>query len=171
MAAGQKINGPRDTTISAVADRAGVQRLTVYRHFPDEESLFRACSSHWLERNPPPDIAGWQRVEDPGRRSAAALTALYRYYEDTQSMWSLVYRDRTQVPAMQAPLEAFHAYLDRIGDDICTSWQPRGRKPRKLKATVRHVLRFGCWASLDAMDVDDAEKVELAVRWIESVAT
>ncbi len=39
--------GPARTTISAIADRAGVQRLTVYRHFPDERSLFRACSGHW----------------------------------------------------------------------------------------------------------------------------
>ena len=51
--------GPRDTTISAIAEKAGVQRLTVYRHFPDETELFKACTAHWLALNPPPDPASW----------------------------------------------------------------------------------------------------------------
>ena len=47
--------GPAKTTISAIAERAGVQRLTVYRHFPDERALLSACSSHYVVANPPPD--------------------------------------------------------------------------------------------------------------------
>ena len=39
--------GPARTTISAIAERAGVERHTVYAHFPDEPTLFRACSTHW----------------------------------------------------------------------------------------------------------------------------
>ena len=54
--------GPARTSISAVADRAGVRRSTVYRHFPDEEALFGACSQHWAERNPPPDLGRWGRI-------------------------------------------------------------------------------------------------------------
>src|SRR5688572_8391494 len=65
--------GPARTTVSAVADRAGVQRATVYRHFPDEESLFAACSSHWTAQNPRPDLAAWAETEDPDQRLRTAL--------------------------------------------------------------------------------------------------
>src|SRR5918996_4055938 len=57
--------GPARTTISAVADRAGVQRATVYRHFPDEDALFAACSGHWAAMNPSPDPSAWQAIRDP----------------------------------------------------------------------------------------------------------
>src|SRR5512134_1449821 len=67
--------GPARTTVSAVADRAGVQRATVYRHFPDEESLFAACSAHWAMLNPPPDPGSWDEP-DPDRRLAVALEQL-----------------------------------------------------------------------------------------------
>jgi AcrR family transcriptional regulator len=162
--------GPRDTTISAVAELAGVQRLTVYRHFPDEESLFKACSSHWLSVNPPPNASDWADVENGEQKTSAALNAIYHYYSDTCSMWSLVYRDSDLVPAMEKPLEEFHAYLDQICDRLCTSWHPRGRRPRKLDATVRHVLRFSTWSSLDELELDDAEKADLALRWISSAS-
>src|SRR6476620_7794449 len=36
--------GAAQTTVSEIAKRAGVGRVTVYRHFPDEETLFNACS-------------------------------------------------------------------------------------------------------------------------------
>src|SRR5688500_6365804 len=71
--------GPARTTISAVADRAGVQRATVYRHFPDEESLFAACSGHFAAMNPPPDLTAWQAVADPVARLEEALGDLYPY--------------------------------------------------------------------------------------------
>ena len=73
--------GPARTTISAVAERAGVQRATVYRHFPDEEALFGACSAHWIAANPLPDLAGWAAVEDPDERLRSALSELYAWYD------------------------------------------------------------------------------------------
>src|SRR3954451_7460677 len=76
--------GPARTSMSAVAERAGVRRSTLYRHFPDEETLFDACSSHWAAANPPPDVAGWAGIEDPDARLRAALEALYAYYRRTE---------------------------------------------------------------------------------------
>src|SRR3954451_5643804 len=73
--------GPSKTTISEVAERAGVQRLTVYKHFPDERSLLGACSAHWREHNPPPDPTGWAGIDDPDERLRGALTGLYGFYE------------------------------------------------------------------------------------------
>src|SRR5512144_1674219 len=71
--------GPARTTISAIAERAGVRRATVYRHFPDEHALLLGCSGTWRERNPLPDPATWAAIADPAERVEAALDALYRW--------------------------------------------------------------------------------------------
>ncbi len=73
--------GPAQTTVSAIAERAGVQRHTVYAHFRDERELFDACSAHWAARHPFPDSARWSDVEEPMRRLRVALDAVYEWYE------------------------------------------------------------------------------------------
>lgn len=158
--------GPKNTTISAIAQQAGVQRLTVYRHFPSEESLFHACSSHWLGENPPPDIAEWQDEEDVALRTRRALAAVYDYYRRTSAMWRLVYRDLDQVPAMQAPVDAFHEYLETIRDDLLSHWQPKGRKPRTCRAAVQHALAFTTWRSLEQQGIGQKQIVDLVCLWI-----
>src|SRR5918993_2434066 len=85
--------GPARTTVSAIAERAGVRRATVYRHFPDERALFLGCSGAWAERNPPPDPAAWASVADPGARLEAALDALYGWYEQAEPMLGKLLRD------------------------------------------------------------------------------
>src|SRR5919199_926005 len=69
--------GPARTTIKAIAERAGVERLTVYRHFADEGEIFAACSAHFQAEIPPPDPAAWAGVTDPAERLRAALLAFY----------------------------------------------------------------------------------------------
>src|SRR5919198_6194087 len=76
--------GPAQTSISAIAARAGVRRSTVYRHFPDEDVLFAACSSHWRAANPPPDPTAWTVIEDPAERTETALRELYAFYGRTE---------------------------------------------------------------------------------------
>src|SRR3954468_22966383 len=73
--------GPADTTISAVAEHAGVQRLTVYRHFPDERLLLDASWEFWSLLHPLPAIQSWEMIADPRQRLRAALDALYIYYD------------------------------------------------------------------------------------------
>src|SRR5690606_28863381 len=137
--------GPRDTTISAVAARAGVQRLTVYRHFPDDGSLFIACSSRWLELNPPPDPAPWQDIDEPGARCRAAFTALDGYCRRTERMWRCAYRDEDEVRALKAVMDGFEAYLDAVRDDLLAVWPLAPATRRLLTATLRHCLRFSTW--------------------------
>src|ERR1700716_4018125 len=72
--------GPSRTSMSAVAEHAGVRRSTLYRHFPDESALFEACTAHWVSEHPLPDSGSWAAVRDPGERLHRALTELYAYY-------------------------------------------------------------------------------------------
>ena len=125
--------GPALTTVSAIAERAGVRRSTMYRHFPDEEALFDACSSHWRALHPPPDPSGWSSVDE-------ALTALYAFYAETEGMYTSLLRDEPLVPVMAARLRGFHEYLVAIRDGLV-----RGKRRR---AALGHALSFGTWRSL-----------------------
>src|SRR2546430_17253584 len=90
--------GPSRTSISAIAERAGVRRSTVYRHFPDEDALFAACSSHWRAANPPPAPHAWAAIEDPAARTETALRELSVFYGRTQEAYSGLLRDGPAVP-------------------------------------------------------------------------
>src|ERR1700704_6137942 len=94
--------GPARTTISAIAERAGVQRLTVYRHFPDERTLFEACSSHWSAQNPLPDPSTWAAAADePEERLRIALTEIYRFFGRTEGMTGNLLRDLPHSATLQ----------------------------------------------------------------------
>lgn len=158
--------GPANTSIKAVADRAGVQRLTVYRHFPDETSLFQACTSHWLELNPPPDMATWAQTEPAEARSKEAFLSFYRYYRGTRDMWEVTYRDVGRVEALQGPLSGFEAYLDNVRDDLLQSWRPPRTAKEQVSAVLRHALRFSTWQSLNLEKLGDAKKADLVAVWL-----
>ncbi|QDH68764.1 TetR/AcrR family transcriptional regulator [Marilutibacter alkalisoli] len=160
--------GPRATTISAIAQRAGVTRLTVYRHFPDETAVFQACTSHWLSLNPPPAPSAWAGVTDPYQRADAAIAAFHRYYASTTAMWMAAHRDVADVPALQGPMAEFSALVDEIADDLFRQFKVR-RHRVQLQATLRHVLAFTTWASLQRLGLDDPGKTKLARAWIAAV--
>jgi len=158
--------GPANTSIKAIAERAGVQRLTVYRHFPDDTSLFGACTSHWFELNPPPDMAKWAQVNDPGERSHTALLAFYRYYRRTEKMWGGAYRDVDGIEALQAPMGQFEAYLDQVRDDLLARWDVGRDDEKPLAITLRHCLRFSTWVSLKSQHLSDKKIAELVMGWV-----
>ena len=140
--------GPARTSISAVAERAGVRRSTVYRHFPDEEALFAACTSHWQAANPPPDPSAWAAIEDPGERTEAALRELYAFYGRTEAMYTSVLRDEPFVPIVQRLLGSFYGYLGAIQDSLMAGRGLRGRAARRTRAAIGHALAFPTWRSL-----------------------
>jgi AcrR family transcriptional regulator len=135
--------GPARTTISAVAERAGVQRATVYRHFPDEAALFTACSSHWLAANPRPDPASWASIDDPDERTRHALTELYAYFERTEEMLANLIRDEDLVEVLPPLLARFWGYLDAAAEALAP---PRATK--RTRAALRHAVDFRTWRSL-----------------------
>jgi AcrR family transcriptional regulator len=130
--------GPARTTISGIADLAGVQRHTVYDHFPDETSLLAACSEHFLAGHPPPDVEAWSRQPDAARRARAGLTELYTYYETNAQMIECVLRDSAVVPVGRG----FLALQDRAAAVLVP------RAGRKRGAVARVATAFSTWKEL-----------------------
>ena len=137
--------GPAQTSITAIAEQAGVRRSTVYRHFPDEEDLFAACSSHFRALNPPPDLGGWAAIENPDERTETALRELYAFYGRTHRMYESLFRDQSLVPAVQRRLLDFHGYLEAVRSVLLKG---RGRATRRTRAALGHAVSFGTWRSL-----------------------
>jgi AcrR family transcriptional regulator len=154
--------GPAKTTISAVADRAGVQRATVYRHFPDEQALFDACSSHWMAQHPLPDPARWAQIEHPAERLRVALGELYEWYEQGEYMLERTTRDVALVPALRPSVEGFHGWLDAAASAILRGRPQRGSRGRRQRAAVGHAFAFETWRSLAIhQGLPRAETIEL----------
>ncbi len=154
--------GPARTTISGVALRAGVQRATVYRHFPDDESLFAACSAHWLEQNTPPDLAGWAAVPDPGARLELGLGELYAWFGRTEQMIELLTRDAELLPSMRTQFAMFGRYFDAAADTLLRGRPERGAARRRVRAGLGHAVAFETWRSLvRRQGLTDAQAIEL----------
>lgn len=100
--------GPALTTISMVAERAGVQRHTLYAHFPDERSLMLACSGLVFERDPLPDPTAWRTIEDSRERLRVGLRAIYDWYERNASLTACVVRDAEYHALTREILELRH---------------------------------------------------------------
>lgn len=157
--------GPRATTISAIAKEAGVQRLTVYRHFPDETAVFQACTSHWLEQNPPPDPTDWSTNGDPEDRARCAIAAFYDYFARTRRMWTVSFRDVEEVPALQEPMATFAEFVRRTATDLARDLES-GDGPGAATATIRHALHFPTWRELDDQGLAEPAKVDLILAWL-----
>jgi AcrR family transcriptional regulator len=140
--------GPARTTVSAVAERAGVQRHTVYRHFPTEGDLYAACSGLFELRHPWPDVDAWTAIEDPRERLRIALDQLYRYYADTAYMWTRVLRDVHLVDAIEPTLAPFNELLAHAVEVLSSGWGTRGSRQREVAAAVRHATDLTTWRSL-----------------------
>jgi AcrR family transcriptional regulator len=163
--------GPARTTLSAVAERAGVQRHTVYRHFPTEADLFAACSSHFASANPWPDPGSWRAIDDPRRRLARALSDLYAYYESVAPMLSNVLRDAELVEGLRPALVPLQEYLADAAADLAAGWPVRGRRRRVLNAALQHAVDFSTWRSLVAGGhITRADAVALVAALVDAAA-
>ncbi len=140
--------GPARTTISAVAERAGVQRATLYRHFADEDALFAACSSHWRAQHPLPDLGGWAAIGDPEERLRTALGDLYAWFERGEGMLEKTTRDAPLVPAMWPAVASMGAWFAEAVATIVRGRAERGARREKVKAAVGHAISFATWRSL-----------------------
>jgi AcrR family transcriptional regulator len=145
-----RTRGPANTTIKEIAQRAGVNRLTVYNHFPDITDLLRACSRSWTERHPAPDPAPWAQISDPQRRLRTALTELYGFYARTEPMRANVLRDAETMPELAALLEgSVVPYLGAVRDLLAEGWEVGEDGRKRLLATIKLAIDFHTWRSLE----------------------
>jgi AcrR family transcriptional regulator len=155
--------GPARTTISAIASRAGVQRHTVYSHFPDEDELFAACTSHWATLHPFPPAEPWNAPADPLERFALALRDVWAWYAQAQSDLELFYRDAELVPAVRSDVtrynERLSAIADRLAADLGGSITGR--------AAIGHALAFETWRSLVRREgLETADAIDLTLAFV-----
>jgi AcrR family transcriptional regulator len=164
--------GPARTTVTAIADRAGVTRPTVYAHFPDDRSLFEACSGHVRAEVPPPDPTAWRSTPDPGERLTTALRDLYRYYGRLEPLLDNVQRDAAGMPLV-AEMTAYRArYLKQIRDLLLEAWPARGRTRARLRRAIGHALEFQTWQSLvRRQGCPPGEAVELMLALVRAAAS
>ena len=156
--------GPARTTVSAIAERAGVERLTVYRHFADETAMFQACSAHFASEVPGPDPAAWENVAEPAERLRAALLAFYDYYRRAEEMLVHVHRDLPELPALAAVLSPWDEFVGRVREELLEGWEVQEPVLARLAAAIGHALRFETWRSLARLDgLGDAEAADLMV--------
>jgi AcrR family transcriptional regulator len=160
--------GPSRTTLSAVAERAGVERRTLYRHFPNEADLFAACSIHYFAANPWPDFGDWRAIRDPRQRLERALDELYAYYERTEPMLSNVLRDAELVDFARDAVAPLHAYLEEAAEVLTIGRQVRGRRRQLLRGALRHALAFSTWRSLSTNGIGRSDATKLITALIEA---
>jgi len=164
--------GPARTTVSGVAKEAGVQRATVYRHFPDEKSLFEACSAHYWAANPLPDPSSWRKLRDHGERARRGLTEMYEFYSRTEAMLEKTSRDAPLVEAMAEPAARFQDYLRSVGDTLIAGGRERGAARRRVRAAAGHAVSFPTWRSLVRhQGLENEEAASMMAALIERAGT
>ena len=157
--------GPLATTVSALAQRAGVSRPTVYAHFPDDAVLLVACTAHYRASHPPPDPSTWLEIADPWRRLPTALLTIFAFWADTAPMAASILRDARRAPERFGRV-GFAMFMEACRDVLLTGWAWRGRNHRgRVTAVIAHAVAFDTWASLvreGGMTQDDAVVVLMA---------
>jgi AcrR family transcriptional regulator len=159
--------GPAQTTVTEIARRAGVQRLTVYNAFPDAADLFAACQSRFLQLHPPPppiaEARGWNALE----RSVASL---YAWYRRNRALQEKVHRDRHLLPELDALMaRTTDARLTERADSL-TAALVTGRGAERVRPLVRLALRYRTWEELADAGMTDAAAARLMTRAIRGVA-
>jgi AcrR family transcriptional regulator len=164
--------GPSATTVAEIARRAGVSRLTVYNHFPDNEALYPACSAHWIAEHPLPDFSKALAAADPRERVRELLQMTYtEVFRGWGGMMGNLQRDRAKDPALDAYMGAnTDPMFDRLGAELAKGFAARGAKAERLRALTRLALDFWTWRRLDAEGFSDSQAAELMGDSIAAVA-
>jgi AcrR family transcriptional regulator len=176
-----EILGPALTTRSAIAERAGVTRPTVYSHFPDELSLGKACSSLEMSDNPLPDPGPWQQIADPERRMRVALGELYAYFRRRERLWTNILRDQEMPLTHDDPkaqeadaeiMEPIFVHWERMKETLATGWGESEESPRFLLGAIGLALDFQTWRAMArTQGLSDEQGIELMVGMVRCAAS
>ncbi|HEU5203957.1 MAG TPA: TetR/AcrR family transcriptional regulator [Candidatus Limnocylindrales bacterium] len=161
--------GGAAATITAIAERAGVSRLTVYRHFPDERSLLLACTGTYLGANPPPDPRDWARIADPEMRLRVALAELYPYYRRNQG---LLARADDEMPANATLADVLTPYRDAIAamaDVLVQGWTEGESSAPVVRAAAGLAVAFSTWRTLAVeQGLSDFDAASLMLTFVQA---
>lgn len=156
--------GPSRTSIAAIADRASVQRHTVYHHFPDLETLFEACTLHGMESTGMPDGATWSSIGDPVSRTRTGLGELTTWYRANRRMLDRVLADAD--PDASDADDPFSVRMRSLFALLRAPWAPAPKEGPVLDAVLAHALAYETWRSLSDAGLADAVVVDLLVSWV-----
>jgi AcrR family transcriptional regulator len=160
--------GPAKTSISAVAERAGVQRHTVYHHFPDLTALFRACTEHGMRTTGVPDAASWRAIDDSTTRFRTGLGELYLYYRTNARLLGNISRDMQQVTDVGGS-EAFVERMTELFSALASGWTDGAETQRLRLAAIGHAMSYETWRSLTDRGLANAEATDLMVQLVTTV--
>lgn len=159
--------GPSRTTVSAIAEHAGVQRHTVYAHFSDERELALACSGWHLERHPLPDPEPLLEVDDSQRRLSLAVEELYAYYARNEELLANIMRDLEGHDVTQWIVGIrVVPVMERLHEILLAGFRARGARRERLAAAIGVVLDFHTWRTLHRAGLDPRAIVKTAVAMI-----
>jgi AcrR family transcriptional regulator len=165
--------GPAYATISAVAERAGVERHTVYRHFPDLVSLFQACTVHGMATTGLPAPGDWLDIKDPFDRLRAALTAMYGYWRRNERLVANILRDMPVSPELMQGSAKYQDHLGNIWQSVLQPWAGiDGPDADRVRALIGTALEFGTWQAMtQRYGLDDKSAVDAMLAAVRSAAT
>ena len=154
--------GPARTTVADIARRAGVQRLTVYTHFPEPAGLFAACQQRFLAGSPPPDLAPDPKAPGPADGLESALARLYSWFRATREMSAHVHRDRHLLPELDTVLrENADPMFEAAAGAHARALAGDGRGAAAVQPLVRLAMEFTTWRLLDGQGLDDRAMARL----------
>lgn len=160
--------GPSRASLSAIAEAAGVTRVTLYHHFRDADELFAACMGHWRALHPPPDPTAWTSLEAFEPRLRRAIGELYDWYRANADDLYPIYRDAAHTPASNRARR--RATNEQAADAILAGLRIAAGERRRVRAAVLHVVGFWTWRSLSVEGgLAPVEAVETALGFVLSV--
>jgi AcrR family transcriptional regulator len=159
--------GPARSTVSAVAEKAGVQRHTYYAHFPELKDLYRACTAHYLELNPLPDPSRWEQISGPEERLRRALNEVYAYYQGNEAMMTNVLRDMPLDPVLQENNVLLFRHWETMRDTIADVFETSRERRAALLGAIALALDLQTWRTLVVQQgLEDDRAVELMVGMV-----
>jgi AcrR family transcriptional regulator len=111
-----KLHGLGITTLSAVADEAGVSLPTVNKYFPTREDLFGACTKHMaesLDYVAPDELAA---IRDPAERVYATVRQIFSLHEQTFGQSWTGYTLEDESPVMAKAMDDYEVLIETLAD-------------------------------------------------------